>query len=56
MGGGAGGKGDLILALKSVPADRKDKKKRGTLVCIVKEAKNIPFNKNNTLPDTFCKW
>jgi len=53
--GSSTGKGDIILALKYMPAERKDKKKRGTLVVIVKEAKNIPFNKNNTLPDTFCK-
>jgi len=50
-------KGDVILALKYVPADsnRKDRKKKGTLMLLVKEAKNIPLTRTNTLPDPYCK-
>ncbi len=50
-------RGDLILALKYVPAEqgRKDRRKKGTLMLLVKEAKNLPVARH-TLPDPYCKW
>ena len=51
-------RGDLILALKYVPAEqgRKDRRKKGgTLMLLVKEAKNLPVPKH-VLPDPYCKW
>jgi hypothetical protein len=51
-------RGDLILALKYVPAvdqGRKERRKKGTLMLLVKEAKNLPVVRH-TLPDPYCKW
>ena len=53
-------KGDIIVALKYVPGDaassRKNSRKKGTLMILLKEAKNLPVPKGTTLPDPYCKW
>lgn len=51
-------KGDIIVALKYVPSEaspKHSKKKRGTLMILIKEAKNLPVPKGTTLPDPYCK-
>jgi len=52
-------KGDIIVALKYVPGEtngaRKSSRKRGTLMILIKEAKNLPVPKGTTLPDPYCK-
>ena len=52
-------KGDIIVALKYVPGDassgRKSSRKKGTLMILIKEAKNLPVPKGTTLPDPYCK-
>jgi len=52
-------KGDIIVALKYVPGEasgaRKSSRKKGTLMILVKEAKNLPVPKGTTLPDPYCK-
>ena len=52
-------KGDIIVALKYVPSEasnKHSKKKKGTLMILIKEAKNLPVPKGTTLPDPYCKW
>lgn len=49
-------KGDIIVALKYIPADNsRTKKRKGMLMILIKEAKNLPVPKGTTLPDPFCK-
>lgn len=51
-------KGDIIVALKYVPSEaspKHSKKKKGTLMILIKEAKNLPVPKGTTLPDPYCK-
>jgi len=51
-------KGDIIVALKYVPGDPaygRNKRKKGTLMILLKEAKNLPVPKGTTLPDPYCK-
>merc|ERR1719189_2110214 len=51
-------KGDVIVALKYVPGEareRKSSRKKGTLMILLKEAKNLPVPKGTTLPDPYCK-
>lgn len=52
-------RGDVIVALKYVPGEareRKSSRKKGTLMILLKEAKNLPVPKGTTLPDPYCKW
>jgi synaptotagmin-like protein len=49
-------RGDIIVALKYIPADTlRSKKRKGMLMILIKEAKNLPVPKGTTLPDPFCK-
>ena len=53
-------RGDIIVALKYVPSDcspsKSSKRRKGTLMILIKEAKNLPVPKGTTLPDPYCKW
>merc|ERR1712117_20849 len=51
-------RGDIILALKYVPSESSlkfSKRRKGTLMILIKEAKNLPVPKGTTLPDPYCK-
>merc|ERR1719213_1300693 len=51
-------KGDIILALKYVPSEASlkfSKKRKGTLMVKITEAKNLPIPRGSTLPDPYCK-
>ena len=51
-------KGDIILALKYVPSETSrqfSKKRKGTLMVKITEAKNLPVPRGSTLPDPYCK-
>merc|ERR1719420_2238340 len=53
-------RGDIIVALKYVPSESSgrhgiNKKKKGMLMILVKEAKNLPVPKGTQLPDPYCK-
>merc|ERR1712241_341228 len=51
-------KGDIIVALKYVPSDSSlkfSKKRKGTLMVKITEAKNLPVPKGTSLPDPYCK-
>lgn len=53
-------RGDIIVALKYVPSESSgkhtiNKNRRGTLMILVKEAKNLPVPKGTQLPDPYCK-
>ena len=51
-------KGDLIVALKYIPSDSSlkfSKKRKGTLMVKITEAKNLPVPKGTSLPDPYCK-
>merc|ERR1712209_223338 len=51
-------KGDVILALKYVPSDASlkfSKKRKGTLMVKITEAKNLPIPRGTALPDPYCK-
>ena len=59
-------RGDVIIALKFVPppttdskrseATRSNRKAKGMLMVLVKEAKNLVPAKGSTTADPFCKW
>ena len=51
-------KGDIILALKYIPSETSrqfSKKRKGTLMVKITEAKNLPVPRGSTLPDPYCK-
>lgn len=60
-------RGDIIIALKFVPPpssslptaksqSRSNRKAKGMLMVLVKEAKNLVPAKGSTNTDPFCKW
>jgi len=51
-------KGDIIVALKYIPSESSlkfSKKRKGTLMVKITEAKNLPVPKGTLLPDPYCK-
>lgn len=53
---GVSNKGEIIVGLKCVPPDPNSKKRtKGTLLLLVKDAKNLQAVKSNGSSDPFCK-
>jgi len=51
-------RGDIILALKYVPSESSlkfSKRRKGTLMVKLTEAKNLPIPRGTTIPDPYCK-